>query len=81
MEIVLVEMEATHEIVGGLGKWPFCQEVGEELGDPPNCWRGFCDLQMGDPFFVCTGESGGEVTGDIRKRRSLVLYPNLYGDP
>lgn len=53
MEVVLVEMEAMHEVVGGLGQRTLCQEVSEELGDSATCCRWFFYLQMGDLFFVC----------------------------
>lgn len=74
VEIVLVEMEATHEVVGSLGKWPLCQEASEELGNPATCCWWLCNLQVGDLLFVCRGKRG---SGNVRKRRPLILC----GDP
>lgn len=62
LEIVLVEMEASCEVVGGLGQGTLCQEVSEELCDPASCCRWFCYLQMGNLLFVCTGERMDEAT-------------------
>jgi hypothetical protein len=61
LEIVLVEMEASREVVGGVGEGTLCQEVSEELGDPASHCRWLCYLQMGDLLFVCTGKRRGEA--------------------
>lgn len=61
VEIVLVEMEAAREVVGGLGEGTLCQEVSEELGDPASCCWWFYYLQMGDLLFVYTGERRGKA--------------------
>lgn len=81
VEIVLVEMEAAHEVVGGLGEGTLCQDVSEELGDPASYGRWFCYLQMGDLLFVCTGERRGEAMRVALGKRPLTLYPSLCGDP
>lgn len=62
VEIVLVEMETAHEVVGGVGEGTLCQEVSEELCDFASRCRRFCYLQMGDLLFVCMGERRGEAT-------------------
>lgn len=69
VEIVLVEMEAAHEVVGGLGEGTLCQEVSEELSNPASCCRWFFYLQMGDLLFVCMGKRRGEaMRSDLRKK-------------
>lgn len=59
LEIVLVEMKATHEVVGGLGKWAPRQKVSEKLGYPACCCGSFFYLQKRDLLLVC--RQGGEV--------------------
>lgn len=59
LEIVLVEMEATQEVVGGLGQWAPCQKVSEKLGYPAGHRGGLLYLQKGDLLPVCTVKRGG----------------------
>lgn len=37
LKVVFVEMEATQEIVCGLGQWAPCQKIGEKLSYPAGC--------------------------------------------
>jgi hypothetical protein len=61
LEIVLVEMEAMQEIVGGLGKWAPGQEVSEKLSDSASSCGRLFHLQLGNLLLVCTGwGEGGE---------------------
>lgn len=59
LEIVLVEVEATQEVVGGLGKWAPCQKVSEKLGYPAGHRGRLLHLQKGDLLPVCTVKRGG----------------------
>lgn len=56
VEIVLVEMEATQKIVGGLGKWALREEVSEELGHLASCSGWLFYLHMGNLLLVWTGK-------------------------
>lgn len=58
MEIVLMEMEATQEIMGGLGQWAPCQKVGEKLCNPSGPCRRLFYLQKRDLLLVCSQERG-----------------------
>lgn len=56
MEIVLVEMEASQEIVGGLGQWAPCQKVSEKLSNPAGPCGSLFYLQKRDLLLVCSQE-------------------------
>lgn len=56
LEIVLVEMEAMQEIVGGLGKRAPRQEVSEKLGYSAGYRGRLFYLQKGDLLLVCSQE-------------------------
>lgn len=58
LEIVLVEREATEEIVGGLGKWTLCQKVSEELSYPAGHCGRLLYIQKGDLLLVCSQGRG-----------------------
>lgn len=58
LEIVPVEMEATQEVVRGLGEWAPCQKVSEELGYPASRCGRLLYLQKGDLLLVCTIKRG-----------------------
>lgn len=74
LEIVLVEMEATQEVVGGLGKWAPCQKVSEELGYPAGHRGRLLYLQKGDLLLVCTVKRGGSGVS-FRKRYPWAFTP------
>ena len=76
LKVVLVEMEATQKVVGGLGEWPPRQKAGEKLGYPVgHRGRLFC-LQKGDLLFICTVKREGSGVS-FRKWVPLGLYPSL----
>lgn len=63
LEVVLMEMEAAQEIMGGLGKGALAQEVGEKPSNTASCGGWLLYLQEGNLLLVYTGEQEWEVRG------------------
>lgn len=74
LEIVLVEMKATHEVVGGLGKWAPRQKVSEKLSYPALLLWEFLLSSKEGPAPCLQSRRG---SGAFRKWGPLDLYPSL----